>query len=292
MKNKRKYFYFLASVVFSFLLLTCESLPKVISDPFLSFDSVKITGIDFSGINMTAKVKVDNNNPIPIPFPEIIWNLSVIDSSFINGVIRNNNKIAANASTIVDIPFTVEYKGLYDAVTGLINSDEAPYRIDLSAVFNLPLLGRKTLDASFNGSIPMLKAPGLSFGGVKFNSVSLTKVEFVLSWLVDNKNAFAINLDRLDYNFLVNNVSWTRGGAEKISLPARRATTIPITVNISSLSMVQEIVAMAAGGRGANYTCSGEAAISPVLSQNFPGLDNAIAMSFPFSYSGSTSLRP
>ena len=271
---------------------TCESLSKAVSEPSVSFDSVKMTGLGFSGIDMMARIKVQNNNSFSIPFPEINWKLFVIDNSFLNGVIKNNNKIAANASTIVDLPFTVNYEGLYQAVSGLLNSDEAPFRLDLSALFNIPVLGAKTFDTSFSGSMPMLKAPALSFSGVKFNSLSINKIEFVLTWLVDNKNAFAVNLDKLDYNFAVNNVSWTKGAAERISLPARRTTQVPVTVNISSLSMIQEIVALAALGRSANFVCSGEAALSPVLSQNFPGLESVVALRLPFNYSGSTNLRP
>lgn len=282
----------MALVVIAGALVTCESLPNVMSEPLVSFDSVKMTGLNFNGIEMMAKVKVQNNNVISLPFPEINWKLFVIDSSFINGVVKNDKKIAANASTIVDIPFTINFEGLYNTVTGLLNSDEAPFRLDLSAVFNLPILGSKTFDTSFNGSIPMLKAPAISFNGVKFNSVTLSKVEFTLTWVVDNKNAFAINLDRLDYNFAVNNVSWSQGGAKPVSLPARRATQIPVTVSVSSLPMIQEIVSLAAGGRSVNFICSGEAALSPVLSQSFPGLENAAALRLPFNYSGSTNLRP
>ena len=290
--NTRRILSVMAIVVIVATLVTCETLPNVINEPLVSFDSVRMTGLSFSGIEMMAKVKVQNNNAISIPFPEINWKLFVIDNSFIDGVIKNNKKIAANASTIVDIPFKVDYEGLYQAVSGLLNSDEAPFRLDLSAIFNLPVLGAKTLDTSFNGSIPMLKAPAISFSGVKFNTVSISKVEFVLSWVVDNKNAFAVNLDKLDYNFAVNNVSWTQGAAEKISLPARRTTTVPVTVNLSSLSMIQEIVALAALGRSANFVCSGEAALSPVLSQNFPGLDSIAVLRLPFNFNGSTNLRP
>ncbi|MCL1812097.1 MAG: LEA type 2 family protein [Treponema sp.] len=271
---------------------TCESLSKAVSEPSVSFDSVKMTGLSFNGIDMMARIKVQNDNSFSIPFPEISWKLFVIDNSFLNGVIKNNNKIAANASTMVDLPFRVDFEGLYQAVSGLLNSDEAPFRLDLSALFNIPVLGAKTFNTSFSGSIPMLKAPSLSFSGVKFNSLSINKVEFVLTWLVDNKNAFAVNLDKLDYNFAVNNASWSQGSAPRISLPARRATQVPVTVNISSLSMIQEIVAMAALGRSANFICSGEAALSPVLNQSFPGLESVAALRLPFTYSGSTNLRP
>ena len=280
-----------ALVILVLALGNCESLPGIINEPSVSFDSVSITGLSFTGIDMKARIKVQNDNSFSIPFPEIDWNLLVADKAFLDGTIKNNNKIAANASTLVDLPFTVGFEGLYQAVSGLLTSDEAPYRIDIGARFPLPVLENKTFSSSHSGTIPMLKAPSLSFSGVKFNSISLNKVEFVLSWLVDNKNVFAINLDKLDYNFTVNNVPWTSGSAPRISLPARKATPVPITVNINSLDLIQDIIALAAGGKAANYTCSGEAVLSPVLSQNFPGLENSAALKLPFNYSGTTNLR-
>ena len=291
MKNIKSILQAAALVVFVLALGTCKTLPNVINEPVVSFDSVSMAGLSFNGIDMIARVKVQNDNSFSIPFPEITWNLFVVDSAFLNGVIKNNNKIAAKGSAIVEIPFSINYEGLYKAVTGLLNSDEASYRIDLGARFPLPILENKTFSTSFNGSIPMLKAPAISFSGIKFNSLSINKVEFVLTWLVDNKNAFAVNLERLDYSFAVNNSSWTKGASENISLPARRATQVPVTINISSLSMIQDIAALAALGRPANYVCSGEAALKPVLNQNFPGLENVAAMSFPFNYSGTVNLR-
>jgi LEA14-like dessication related protein len=281
-----------AMIVFAALILSCPSMPKVINEPVISFDSVTMTGLNFTGIDMMARIKIQNNNAIPIPFPEIKWKLFVIDNSFLNGVIKNNTKIAANAGTTIDLPFTINYEGLYKAVSGLLNSDEAPYRLDLSALFNIPVLGAKTLEKSFTGSIPMLKIPAISFSGIKFNSISLSRVEFVLSWLVDNKNAFSMNLDKLDYKFAVNNVSWTQGAAERVALPARRVTQVPITVRISSLSMIQDIVTLAAAGKPAGYACSGEAALSPVINRNFPGLENIAALRLPFNYSGTVTLKP
>jgi LEA14-like dessication related protein len=266
-------------------------MPKVISEPEVSFESVSITGISFSGIDMNARVKVQNGNSFSIPFPEINWKLFVTDAAFLDGVIKNGTKIAANASTVVELPFTVGYEGLYQAVKGLLNSDEAPYRIDLAAKFPLPLLEGKTFSVSFKGSIPVLKAPALSFSGIKFNSIALNKVEFILTWQVDNKNAFAVNIDKLDYNFAVNNVKWTSGGTPRVSLPARKTTQVPVTVNISSAAMIQEIVALATGGKSANYVCSGEAALSPAINGKFPGLENVAALKLPFNYSGTVNLK-
>ena len=266
-------------------IAACTSVPSVISEPSVSFDSVSMKGLNFTGADMVARIKVQNDNPVSIPFPEMNWNLFVTEASFLSGVIKKNSSIAARGSTIVELPFTVTYEGLYKTVSNLINADEAPYRIDLASHFSLPVLGNKTFNTSFSGVLPMLKVPALSFSGVKFNSITLTKVEFVLTWLVDNKNSFAFSLDKLDYNFAVNGASWTTGSAPRASLSARRTTQVPVTVNISSLSMIQEIVSLATGGKTVNYTCGGEAALMP------QGFENIAALRLPFNYSGNTTIK-
>ncbi|GHV85439.1 hypothetical protein AGMMS50230_10470 [Spirochaetia bacterium] len=283
---KNKLLPVLLVITLALVLGTCESVSGIIAEPSLSFDSVSVTGLNFSGADMLAKISVKNDNPFPIPFPEIDWNLFIRDSSFLSGTVKNNNKIAANSSTIVELPFAVSYEGLYKTAAALLDADEAPYRVDLGARFPLPVLSGKTFTTSHSGLIPMIKMPALSFSGVRFNSLSASRVEFILTWLVDNKNAFALNLDKLDYAFAVNNTSWASGSAPgRLSIPARRTTQVPITVNINSLSMVQEIAAMAAGGKTVNYTCAGEAILSP------QGLEQFAALKLPFNYSGSTGLK-
>lgn len=269
--------------------LSCQTVSNVISEPSLSLESVSLTGINFSGADMLARVRIQNDNPFAIPFPEMGWKLFMAGSDFLSGTVKNNTKIEARASSVVELPFTVSYEGLYKTLSTLLDADEAPYRLDLAARFPLPVLESKTFTTSFNGVLPLLKAPALSFSGVKVSSAGASKVELVLTWLVDNKNAFPVNLDKLDYSLAVNNNPWVSGSApRRLSLPARRSTPVPVTVSVNALSVVQEIAALAAGGQTVNYTCGGEAALSPQLA-GVP--ESAAALKLPFNYSGTTRLR-
>ena len=278
-----------AALILPLIILgTCSSVPAVVTEPSVSFENVSITGINFNSVALNARLRIQNGNSFAIPFPEINWNLFVSDTSFLTGVIRNNTRINARGSTMVDLPITVPYEGLYRTIAVLLDSDQAPYRIDLGIRFSIPVLENRTFNISHSGSIPLLRMPSLSFSGVRFNTISLSRVDFILTWQMDNRNSFAVNLDKLDYTFAVNNVPWSTGAAEHITLPARRVTDIPVTVNINSLSMIQEIAALAALGRSVNYTCTGGMSLSPRLD----GFENIAAINLPFSYSGTTNLRP
>jgi LEA14-like dessication related protein len=286
MKNKVSIILKTAALAVIIIALgTCQTLASLINEPDVSFNSVSITGISFSGIDMLAKINIKNDNPISVPFPEINWNFLVADGSFLSGVIPIGTRIAARDSTTVELPVTVAYAGLYNAVTSLINADETPYRIDLAARFPLPVLENKTFTTSHSGVIPLLKMPSISFSGVKFTTINLTRVEFVLTWLVDNKGGFAMNIDNLDYNFAVNNTPWSSGATQRITLPARRVTQVPVTITVNTLNLVRDIVTMAASGRTANYNCIGEMALS------LQGFENAAPLRLPFNYSGNTDLR-
>ncbi|MDR0598887.1 MAG: LEA type 2 family protein [Treponema sp.] len=263
----------------------CQSLGGLVSEPVISFHSVSITGLSFTGAELLAKVNVKNDNSLTIPFPELDWEFLITGRSFLAGTIKNDKKIAARSTTVVDVPFRVNYADLYRIMTGLADAGEVPYKVNVGARFPIPLLETKTFKASFSGSIPLLKTPALSFGGVTFNTVGVSKVEFVLTWTVENKNAFALNLDKLDYRFSVNGDSWASGAAPpRLSLPPRSSTPIPITVSLNTASMIQGILRLAFDGKPVNYTCGGEAALSP------QGL-NAAALRLPFNYSGTTVVK-
>ena len=289
MKTAKLLFTIAALIAIALILGTCASLPGVLTDPSVSFDSVSFTGINFDGVDLLARIKIQNNNSFAIPFPEINWDFLVKDASFLSGIIANDTRIAARGSTMVELPLTVSYEGLIRTITGLLNAYEAPYRLNLAVRFPIPMLEARTFSASFDGSIPLLRIPSVSFTGVNFNTVSLSRVEFVLNWQVDNRNIFPVNIDALNYSFVVNNVPWTSGSAPQMSLPARQVSQIPVTVGIHSFSLLQEIVRLAATGRAVSFNCSGEVALSLQPFENLPAIP---AVRLPFNQSGTTNLRP
>ncbi|MDR2143024.1 MAG: LEA type 2 family protein [Treponema sp.] len=272
-----------------FVLAGCKTMPGLVSEPVVSFDSVSFKKITFDGVEMLARINVENGNPFSIPLPALDWEFFVADEPILKGSVESGEqsglKLPANGSTGVEIPFTVPFESVYSAVTQLADADEAPYKIQVGARFPIPVIGEKTFTTNFEGFLPLLKAPNLSFGGIKFNSVNPLKVEFVLTWSVENKNAFPIRLDSLGYEFAVNGSPWATGRApDGLNLAARKTTQVPVTVSISALSLIRDIAALAGSGKSAAFACAGEASLRPV----FEGLE---AFSVPFNFTGNTDFR-
>ena len=288
MRNIKLVFKTVLLILFALSLGTCASFPDFMTDPSVSFDSVSFTGINFEGVDLLVKVLIQNNNSFAIPFPEIDWNFIVRDSSFLSGIIADTTRIRARGSTVVELPLTVSYEGLLQTISGLLDAYEVPFNVDLAVRFPIPILENRTFPASFQGSIPILKLPSLSFDGASFNSISLSGVEFSLNWRFDNRNIFPVNLDVFNYNFVVNNSPWVSGSAPQISLPARQVTEIPITARINSLPLIQEIISLSTGGRLANFVCTGEFSLSL---QPFENLSAISVIQQPFSFGGTTNIR-
>ncbi|MDR1388650.1 MAG: LEA type 2 family protein [Treponema sp.] len=261
----------------------CKTMSKLVSEPEISFNSVSVRSLSFTGAAMLAKVNVVNNNSFSIPFPKVDWELFILNNSLVTGTITNDTKIAAKSAAVVDIPFSVSYEELYKTIAALSNAGEVPYTVNVDVRFPVPVIENKTFSAGFSGVIPLLKMPSLSFDGIRFTSLGLSKVEFVLTWAVENKNTFPLSIDSLVYDFAVNGSSWANGRMPKgLNLAAQKTTQVPVTVSINSLAIIRDIVALAGSGRSVSFTCAGEAALNP----SFGGLD---AFAIPFNFTGTTN---
>jgi LEA14-like dessication related protein len=279
----------------AFILSTCKTLEGIVQEPEISIASVEFAGIDFGGIDLVAKVQIENPNPVSIPFPETGWDFQVEKKSFLSGTIPAGKTIAARSASAVDVPFRVAYAGLFNLAGTVLDADEIPCTLALDAKFDLPLIGDKVFHAEFDKNIPIVKLPSLAFRGISLKSLSLTKVEFVLNWALENKNNFAVSIDTFNYNLKVNGSSWSEGGLESFpEIGAKSTAVIPLTISLNSLGMIRDITALVNSGAGASYDCTGSLGVSGKLpsgsmpSGNMPGLKG---IDLPFNFTGSTRLR-
>jgi LEA14-like dessication related protein len=185
----------------------------------------------------------------------------------------------------MEIPLRVSYEKLAAVLGSLMNQDAASCLLRLSAVFPLPVLEDRPFNREIEGSIPLLKLPSVSFKGFSLKTMSLSRVEFELVWELENKNAFALAIDRFEYSFAVNNNPWASGSvAEKPRIAAKGKTAIPLTISLNSLSMIQGIMGMVRENTPVSYNCGGTIALAPEL----PGLR---VLSLPFAFEGNSRLK-
>jgi LEA14-like dessication related protein len=269
----------------AFVLSACGTLEGMVRTPEIAITAVEFAGIDFGGVDLVAKVSIENPAPVSIPFPEIGWDFLVEKKSFLQGTINNDKALAASSSTVVDVPFRVGYEGLFDVFKTIAESDEIPCTLALDAAFSLPVLGERVFHAEIDRSIPVVKIPSLSFRGISLKSLTLTKVECTLDWEIENKNTFALSVDTFSYTLKVNGASWSEGGIEAPpEITAKSTVRLPLTISLNSLAMIRDITTLVSSGAAAAYDCTGNFGVSGGL----PGLKG---IEIPFSFTGNSRLR-
>jgi LEA14-like dessication related protein len=287
----------LATAVFTAGFLSCASLGDVVKEPKITFSSVDITAVNFEGISLLAKVRIENPNRIEIPFPQTHWELFVDRNSFVRGTIDNGRPIAARQATVVDVPFSLTYAGLFGTFNSLREADETEYRIQLGAEFDIPVLGKKRVDTGHTGRIPILKLPGITLQGIRLKNAAradlanpaviarLGKLDFEVTLEVENRNAFPITIKQFEYDFRVNNTPWTAGTiARPPRLPRRGRAVIPLSVTLNSTRVASSLARMIAGGTLLDYQCSGGIA----LSGDLPGFADVL---LPINLGGTVSVQ-
>jgi LEA14-like dessication related protein len=199
--------------------------------------------------------------------------------------LENSNSLASRRKATLDVPLSVTYAGLYNTFSSLLDTKEAAYNLALKLSFPTPLLENKVFPLDFSGVLPILQIPEISFQGISQKSLSLTAMEFVLNWEVNNKNNLAFDIGEFLYDFRVNNSLWAQGRMDDPPrLNANGRTVIPLTVSLNALSVVRELTDVIARGAAVNYSSTG----SMSLAGDLPGLDK---LELPVNLGGSTRIR-
>jgi LEA14-like dessication related protein len=256
-------------------------LPRMIAFRNPSF---RIEKLDFEGADITCSLDIDNPNPFPIPFPAIAYNYAVRNNDFITGTSEFPGSLAAGGLSPAEIRLRVVYADLYQNFPALRTVGEAAGHFTLSSRVSLPGFGEERFTADLPGSLPLLKAPVLSFRGISVKNIGLSKIDFEFGWDLDNPNGFGCWVEDIEYRLMVNGNPWAQGNLVALPdiAPGRKAA-IPVAVSINAPAAVKDLTDIITRGMDVNYELTGTAAYGSSL-RAFSG------SAVPFSFTGRTRL--
>ncbi|MDR0601734.1 MAG: LEA type 2 family protein [Treponema sp.] len=166
--------------------------------------------------------------------------------------------LKARAGTIVEVPVSVTYEGIFNSFASLKNSREVSYTIKLDAAFAIPLLGGRIWNFEHSGSLPLPGIPAVSFRGIRVKNIGLSGIDFEAELAVENDNVFSININELFCDLAVNNSRWFSGSVpSSLSVAAGGKAVIPLAVSIDGLSMVRDLTLIITAGGDVSVTLNG-----------------------------------
>lgn len=257
--------------------------------PKLNPGSVKVSKIDFSGIELAYELTVENPNAFSVPVPKVNMNYDVNGVPLLKSSIAGPGLIAAGATAPLLFSIGVSYADVFKAVSSLRTDGEAKTNLSLGlnpedSGFSIPAFNGNSRSLDIPGVLPILQKPEISFNGIAKKSLGTT-MEFIVSWVLDNKNDFEFDVTGFNYDFSVNGNRWAQGRMDKLpKIKAGGKTIIPLTVSVSALSIVKELVDVINRGIQVNYSCTG----NMELLGSIPGLDK---IELPLNFQGSARIQ-
>ena len=219
----------MTALIIIFCFTTCQSLSSVVREPHVSLHSVEMMAIDFNGADLLCKIQVENPNAIAIPFPEVGWELFLNANSFISGVIRNDQRISARGSTIVNVPVRLNYVDVFKTFQSFLGNSQATYKIALAPKIVIPVIGEKVWHFEHGGEFPLLQFPKLSMPSMKIDSMDLTKAEVLVTLNMENPNVFSLPPVKIAYDYQVNRNSFIKSSMETEG-PLAASSVTPVSI--------------------------------------------------------------
>jgi len=215
------------------VLTTCQHLSSVVQEPKISFHSMVPTGVTINGIQMLAKVQVENPNSFKIPFPETDWKLFINANQFLTGTVKNNQDIKARGSAIIDIPVNLDYAGIFNSFKSLIGTRQFGYKIGMGIKVPMPIFGEKIWNIEHEGELPLPQAPRLSNPTIRLGDRNDTGVALIVSMNIENPNGFPLPAPKINYDYRINNISFITSSIDSNPIAAQSTSTVSKRLQVS-----------------------------------------------------------
>jgi LEA14-like dessication related protein len=240
------------------VLISCSSLQDVLKDPEISFDTFKISKINFDTIDVLFTYKVDNPNLFGITLPRFDYNLLIEESNFVSGTSSESMRIEQQGSSFVDLPVTLSYADLFKAISILLNQNEAAYTIGTNFYLDIPVIGEQEIPVSHSGKIPILKLPEISLREIKTISSNPLSPELELSVDITNNNMFTIDPNAFDFEVLFNNRRITESSQNNIaSMQPGKSSNVKIPIKLNPLTLGIQLISSIIGGNVIDIALNG-----------------------------------
>jgi LEA14-like dessication related protein len=256
------------------ILTSCATLEQVSQalegqKPSAKVEGLRLTGLDMNGVDLTFDVGVDNPNPVGISLAALDYDLKLFGSSFLQGAQPMGMKVAASGKSQVQVPVRLGFQQLLNSYRQLKGAEQVGYELDLGMGFEVPVLGKVRVPASYQGQLPIPEMPSVSLKSVDVDQLTLSGAKLLLELQVDNPNSFSLLLDKLDYNLKLNGYD-VGGGvvnqAARVQQDGRGVISLPLSLDFAQAGMG---LYKALLGKGVSYDLSGlmqASSSNPILS--------------------------
>ncbi len=230
-----------------------------IQKPDAKLEDVKLNDLTFNEADMLFNIRISNPNAVSVNLSGFDYNLLINDASLLKSNENTRIEIPARGTTNLPLPVTLVFKDIYEIYQGLKDADSLDYTLNTVLRFDLPTIGAVQVPLSYSGALPNLKLPKIALKQIRLEKIGITGADLRMQISVDNPNAWAMMLNRFDYQLKVGGRQWIQGNKDKqqnISGKSDGVLEVPIFLNF--MDMGKSVYDMIAGSEKLDYHLSGQ----------------------------------
>ncbi|MGM0595018.1 MAG: LEA type 2 family protein [Pseudomonadota bacterium] len=187
-------------------LTACATLQEVVKEPEVTVRAMRVAAVSLSDMQLDFTLGVDNPNPVGLSLKGLSYRLSVDDQSLLAGESKTQMKVAANGSSDVSLPLTLNYRELSGGLKEVMQRETIPYSLQGKLDFGL-----FRLPYSKSGTLTLPSLPRIRVEQVEVARLGLSGLDLVLALTLHNDNSFPLRLDGIDYGLSLADTTVARG---------------------------------------------------------------------------------
>lgn len=208
---KRLPLFLLAALVLSGCAGVRDALdPK---PPTVSVQGIRVTALGFNHADLALDLRVENPNAIAVKLAGFDYRLTVDGRSVLQGDRKRRLELPARDAITLDVPLRLNFGDLAGVLGGLSGRDRIDYEIALGLDVDVPVLGQRRVEAVTADSLPIPQRPDIALRSLRVTKLDVTGATVEATLAIDNPNGFALALDRLQWDLVVDGAALASGGS-------------------------------------------------------------------------------
>ena len=261
-------------------LLAALPLGCAFRQPTARIESVRLAGIDFSGVTTDFDVIVSNPNRIGLSLDGFDYEFELDGRPFISGEQENEIRIGARTASQVTVPVTVRFRDALDAVQSAGGRDEVPYTFSGGVRLATPL-GPIRIPFRHRGAVPVLRPPTVELRSLRVRSIDFSGARLEIRVRLKNPNRSRLGVRDLRWELALAGSPLAEGRMNEsgvLEAGERRTVAIPFRVRFQEAGRSLHQILM---GRRIDYRLRGRIRFETRYGD----------IGFPYDLSGSVDLE-
>lgn len=231
----------------------CAALNQMVQTPQVTFNGLKIRDASLTAGTFNFNFIVNNPNPVGIRASRITYAMKLNGLSFVSGKLDQGLSLPSRGAGQMTIPVRIAYLDVFDSMMEMMRRKTAAY--DISGRF---YIGPVAVPFQAQGTFDLPRMPQISLENIRVDQLSLLGARLRCRLNLDNQNAFALMIQRLDYNLKLGETSFARASTHPAApIGANAKSGMDLLLNVS-FAQLGKTAYQLLQGTSTDYTLEGK----------------------------------